>query len=461
MPVGSVRADNLSGNANELLSVSGLPAGPACSSFVPEPGAIPAEIAALLVSPRAYATQKELLAGFRWLREHHPLGLIEAYGFDPFWAVTTYADIVEVSRRHDLFRNGNRASTLVPRAADALARRLTGGSPHLMRTLLQMDAPDHPRYRQITQRWFARQGVAVLENRIRTIARGLVDGMAGWAAGCDFVREVAQIYPLRVVMAMLELPEADEGHLLALIQELFRSQDEAPSRDGRASRDPARHARRLQDAVMGFDRYFAPLLERARRSPRDDLVSVIANAEIEGRPIDRFEAVSYLMVIITAGHHTAASAIAGAVWAMCENPGEFRKVKSDLGLVPRLVEEAVRWTTPAQHVMRTATEDVVLNGQRIAKGDWLMLCYLSGNRDEQAFDAPDRFRADRDRGRNLAFGYGAHICLGQHLARLEMQVFFEELLGRLTWIEVYGVPRRLASIFVGGPKALPVKFAML
>ena len=422
---------------------------------------IPAEIGALVVSPKAYATQKELMAGFRWLRSNNPLGLIDIEGFDPFWAVTAYADIVEVSRRHDLFHNGDRASTLVPKATDLLARSLTGGSPHLMRTLLQMDAPDHPRYRQITQRWFARQSVAMLEERVRTIARNLVDGMVERAEGCDFVREVAQIYPLRVVMAMLGLPETDEAHLLGLIQELFRSQDEAPARAGRASRDPARHAKRLQDAVTGFESYFAPLLDEARQSSRDDLVGVISGAVIDGQPINRFEAISYLMVIVTAGHHTVASAIAGAIWAMCENPDEFRKARSDLGLVPHLVEEAVRWTTPAQHVMRTATKDTEMHGRRIAKGDWLMLCYLSGNRDEQVFDAPDNFRVDRSQGRNLGFGYGAHICLGQYLARLEMQVFFEELLRRLAWIEISGAPRRLASVFVGGPRALPVKFAML
>ena len=170
---------------------------------------------------------------------------------------------------------------------------------------------------------------------------------------------------------------------------------------------------------------------------------MIAEAAIDGQPIDRFEAISYLMVILTAGHHTVASAISGAIWAMCENPGEFRKVKSDPGLVPRLVEEAVRWTTPVQHVMRTATEDTEMHGRQIAEGDWLMLCYLSGNRDEQAFDAAGPFFVStRDQGRNLAFGYGAHICLGQHLARLEMQVFFEELLRRLAWIEISGTPRR-------------------
>jgi len=146
---------------------------------------------------------------------------------------------------------------------------------------------------------------------------------------------------------------------------------------------------------------------------------------------------------------------------MCENPGEFRKVKSDLRLVPDLVEEAVRWTAPVQHVMRTARENVVLDGRQIAAGDWLMLCYLSGNRDEQAFDSPDHFRIGHDRGRNVAFGHGAHICLGQHLARLEMQVFFEELLRRLTFIELSGTPRRLASIFIGGPRTLPVRFSVL
>jgi cytochrome P450 len=382
-------------------------------------------------------------------------------GFDPFWAVTRYSDIVEVSRRHDLFSNGERASTLVPRATDQLARSLTGGSPHLMRTLLQMDAPDHPQYRQITQRWFARNGVAVLEDRVRTIARDLIDGMSEQAAGCEFVGEVAQLYPLRVIMTMLGLPAEDEGYLLGLIQELFRSQDEAPARASRASRDPARHAKRLQDAVTGFESYFAPLLDEAARSSREDLVGAISGAVIEGQPINRFEAISYLMVIMTAGHYTVASAIAGAIWALCENPDEFRKVKSDLDLVPRLVEEAVRWTTPAQHVMRSATADIVMHGRRIAKGDWLMLCYLSGNRDERVFDAPNSFHVDRSHGRNLGFGYGVHVCLGQYLARLEMQVFFEELLRRLVWIEISGAPRRLASIFVGGPRVLPVRFAML
>ncbi|HEY5127026.1 MAG TPA: cytochrome P450 [Bradyrhizobium sp.] len=420
---------------------------------------VPADIGALIVSPKAYATQKQLMAGFRWLRRNNRLGRVETEGFDPFWAVTTHADIVEVSRRHDLFNNGERATTLVPRAADELARSVTGGSPHLIRTLLQMDAPDHARYRHITQAWFSRQNVGCLEARIRPIARRAIDRMAARGSCCDFARDVALHYPLHVIMEMLGLPENDEPVLLELIQQLF--QDEAPGGDSKASRDPARHARRLREALTGFDAYFAPLLEQRRRRPRNDLVTLIGNAAIDGKSISPFEAVSYCMLMITAGHHTAAAAISGAIWAMCETPGEFLKVKSDIGLVPQLVEEAVRWTTPAHHMMRAATENTVMHGRRIAKGDWLMLCYLSGNRDEEAFEQPDRFHVDRDLPRNVAFGYGAHACLGQHLARLEMRVFFEELLARLAGIEMAGVPRRLASVFLGGPKTLPVRAAML
>jgi cytochrome P450 len=422
---------------------------------------VPADIGALIVSPRAYATQKQLMAAFRWLRQKNRVGRIEADGFDPFWAVTTHADILEISRRHDVFRNSDRATMLVPGAADELARSLTGGSPHLIRTLLQMDAPDHTRYRHITHAWFLRQNVDSFEERIRTLARRAIDRMAARGASCDFCHDVALDYPLRVVMEILGTPEEDKPLLLKLLLELFRSQDESSSGDTRASRDPTRHVRRLLRAYKGFEAHFAPLLEDRRKSPRNDLSSLISCAVIDGKPISKFEAISYYLLIAAAGQHTTAAAISGAIWALCENPDEFRKVKSDIGLVPQLVEEAVRWTTPAQHMMRTATEDTVMHGRRITKGDWLMLCYISGNRDEEAFEEPDRFRVDTEQRRNVAFGYGAHICLGQHLARLEMRIFFEELLARVEWIEIAGAPRRFASVFLGGPKTLPVRFAML
>jgi cytochrome P450 len=422
--------------------------------------AVPSEIGALMVSPKAYATVKELNAGFHWLRRHNRLGLVEAEGFDPFWAVTTHADIVEIGRYPDIFSNGGRSTALVPRAADDLARSVTGGSPHLIRTLLQMDGQVHSRYRHITQGWFARQNVASFEQRIRLLAGRSIDRMAAQRNGCDFVRDVALRFPLLAIMEILGIPEEDEAILSDLLAELLRSQDEASAGGVRASRDPARHSRRILEGFVGFEKYFVPLMEERRRKPRDDLASVVVAAEIDGKPISQFEAVCYYMMLVTAGHHTSAAALSGAVWALCENADEFQKVKSDTGMVPTLVEEAVRWTTPVHHMMRTATDDTEMHGRRIAKGDWLMLCYLSGNRDEQAFEQPERFRVSPGRGRNVAFGYGAHVCLGQHLARLEMRIFLEELLRRLEWIEISGVPRRSASIFLGGPRTLPVKFSM-
>ena len=419
---------------------------------------IPDEVAKLIVSPKAYAIQNRLLAGFRWIRSNIPIGLVQADGFDPFWAVTKHADILEVSRQHDLFHNGDRATALVPRASDVLARALTGGSPNPIRTIVHMDAPDHLKYRRVTQAWFTQQNVGTFEKRIRIIARRSVERMAAYGETCDFVRDVALQYPLRVMMEILGVPEEDEPLMLKFTQDLFGTENEVLSRHSMTPIDSHRHAKRLFKVLTNFQTYFTHLAESRRKVPRDDLISVIANAEIDGKPIQCLEATSYFVILATAGHDTAASSMSGAIWALCENPDEFSKVKSDTCLIPNLVEEAVRWTTPVQHFMRTATANTVIRNRKIAKGDWLMLCYLSGNRDEEVFECSDNFCVDRNFRRNVAFGYGAHACLGRHLARLEIAIFFEELFARLVKIEIGGKPRRSASIFVGGPKTLPVRF---
>jgi cytochrome P450 len=421
---------------------------------------IPDRLGRLIVSPKAYARQKSLLAGFRWLRANRPLGLVETQGFDPFWVVTKHADVLEIIREHDLFHNGDRAHTLVPRASDEAARALTGGSPHPIRTLVHMDEPDHLKYRQIAQSWFTQQKVKSFEDRIRALARSSIDRMAEHGSACDFVRDIAIHYPLQVVTQILGVPEQDAPRILRLTQELFASEDEDLGRGWAAHGDPVRHAAELFRVFGEFQAYFVPLMEERRKKPRDDLATVIANANIDGNPINILEAVSYFVIIAAAGHDTTSSSISGGVWALCENIEQFQKLKNDAGLIPRLVEEAVRWTTPVHHLMRTATARVELRGQAIAKGDWLMLCLLSANRDEEAFDHPDRFLLHRSASSSGVFGQGAHACLGRHLARLEMRIFFEELLGRLEWIELAGKPRRSASIFIGGPKSLPIRFGM-
>jgi hypothetical protein len=145
---------------------------------------------------------------------------------------------------------------------------------------------------------------------------------------------------------------------------------------------------------------------------------------------------------------------------MCQFPEAFAKLKADPALIPGLVDESIRWVTPVKHFMRSATQDTQLRGREVKKGDWLMLCYPSGNRDEEVFDEPDVFRPERSPNRHLSFGYGAHLCLGQHLAKMEMRILWEELIPRLTSLEFAGQPTRAEAAFVGGPKHLPIRFAM-
>lgn len=422
---------------------------------------IPEEIGKLIASPQAYARQRQLLSAFRGLRETNPVGRIELDDFDPFWVVTRHADILAVSRQHEIFHNGDRATALVPRATDDKVRALTRGSPHLIRTLVHMDAPEHPAYRAMTQAWFTRQNVSALEERIRSVARHCLDRMTALGGECEFVRDIARPFPLRVMLSVLGIPQEDAPQVLALTEKFFQSQDEIDGLDKTSAKDPARHAKHLFQVLSDFRAYFKPLIEARLKVPRDDVLTAIAHAKIDGTPVRAFEAISYLLILATAGHHTTSSSIAGGVWGLCQQPGEFGKIASDRSLIPNLVEEAVRWTTPVQHFMRTAARETEVNGQRIAAGDWLMLCYLSGSRDEAVFDHPDRFNVDRSSGAAISFGHGVHICLGQHLARFEMRIFFEEMLTRIDRIELNGEPKRCASVFVGGPTHVPVRYRIV
>jgi cytochrome P450 len=420
---------------------------------------IPQAIATRLTDPSAYGESKALHEDFRWLRAQQPLGRAEVENFYPFWVVTKYSDIMDVSKQHNLFHNGDRPAVLTDLRSEALVRQITG-TPHLVKSLVQMDAPEHPKYRSITQSWFLAPNVKRLEERIRGIARAQVNKMLATGGQCDFVRDVALTYPLHVIMEVLGVPKEDEPRMLLLTQELFGSQDPELNRGKQQLTDPVEITKQLAGVVADFSEYFRKVTADRRSRPRDDVATVIANSQVDGRPISDFEAMGYYIIIAAAGHDTTSSSTSGAMWALCEDPKEFSRVRNNPSLIPALVEEAVRWTTPVQHFMRTATADCTLRDQKIAKGDWLMLCYLSGNRDEDIFEEPYRFRIDRAPNKQIAFGYGVHSCLGQHLARLEMRILFEELLPKLKSIELNGTPRRSSSTFVSGPKTLPMRFTL-
>ena len=421
---------------------------------------IPQEIAQDIIDPQAYADGERVDRAFAWLRKNAPVAVAELEAFDPFWVITRHADILEVERQNDLFHNGDRATVLTNKEADKKVREMMGGSPHLVRSLVQMDNPDHMNYRRLTQAWFMPQNLKKLEARIREIARSFVDRMAEHGGRCDFARDVAFLYPLHVIMEVMGVPEADEPRMLKLTQELFGSADPDLNRTGKAVTDVGEGVDTIQSVVMDFMTYFNAITEDRRAKPREDLCSVIANGQIEGQPLGHLEAMSYYIIAATAGHDTTSNTTAGGLWALAENPDQFTRLKADPSLIPSYLEESIRWVTPVKHFMRTATADAELAGRKIAKGDWMMLSYPSGNRDETVFADPFKFDVTRSPNKHVAFGYGAHVCLGQHLGRMEMRILWEELLPRLQTLELDGEPRRMAANFVCGPKSVPIRYQM-
>jgi cytochrome P450 len=418
---------------------------------------VPADIAAALVDPVAYADGR-IHDAYRWLRANNPLGIARPDGHAPFWVVTRHADVAAISRQNELFHNADRPTTLSTISFEERARQITGG-PSLVRTLVHMDAPDHPKYRALTQGWFVPANLAKFEPRIREIARHTVAKMVARGGTCDFVADVALGYPLHVIMEILGVPEQDEPRMLRLTQEMFGAQDPDKARVSELlTADQLSTV--LQAVINDFSTYFRAITEDRRRHPRDDLATVIANAKINGDYLPEHDAASYYIIVATAGHDTTSSSTAGAIWALAEDPEQFAMVKADPELIPGLVDEAIRWMTPVKHFMRTATADNGLGGRQIKKGDWLMLCYASANRDEELFEEPYRFRCDRKPNRHIAFGYGAHLCLGQYLAKLEMRILFEELLPRLKSISLDGEPVMTQATFVNGPKRLPIRFEL-
>jgi cytochrome P450 len=414
---------------------------------------IPEDIVAVLTDPAAYGTQR-IYDAYRWLRVNQPLGKASPRGFNPFWVVTRHADIQTVSQQSQLFRSSDRPVALLSSKAEARIEAATGGNG-LLRTLVQMDAPDHPKFRALTQKWFTPGNLRSIEGKIRDIAKSYADRLAMSRGRCDFVSEIALGFALRVVMTILGVDPDHEPKMLRLTQEFFGVKDPDNARKGQNDGATA-----LSDVVSEFGEFFSSVVADRRADPSDDLASVIANAEIDGEPISDLDALSYFVTIATAGHDTTSSSSAGGMWALCEHPEQFERLKANPALIPGFVDQAIRWTTPVKHFMRTAAADTELGGRSIRRGDWLMLCYASANRDEAVFQDPDAFRIDRSPNRHLAFGYGAHLCLGQYLAKLEMRILFEELLQRISSVELDGAGAMTVSWFVNGPKRLPIRFQL-
>lgn len=383
------------------------------------------------------------------LRSAGPIHRIEQEGFDPFWAVIGHDAVMTVERQHELFTNEPVA--VLGRTVDLERSRSSGA---IIRSLVQMDAPDHPKYRKLTADWFKPGSLGRLQGRLDELSAQMIARMEAMDGQCDFSKDIAVWYPLQVILAILGLPEEDYGRMLKLTQELFGASDEELGRGNQSLDD-------LIAVIMDFYQYFLGVTEDRRSNPRDDLASLIANGTIDGKQMPDVETVSYYVIVATAGHDTTSSSLAGGLQALLEHPEELARLQADPSLLNTAVDEMIRWTSPVRHFMRTAQDDTEVAGQRIAKGDWLYLSYLAANRDPAVFDDPHRFdvgRANADR--HLAFGFGAHFCLGAQLARMELRTIFRDLLPRLEHVELAGTPTSMTTTFVGGPKSLPIRYRL-
>jgi cytochrome P450 len=407
----------------------------------------PADGGKVFVRPEAYADEALFHAACAVLRAEDPVHLVEDDKFAPFWVLTKHADVHDVSRNAAAFRNAPRP-VLQTREAD----RIESERGAFLRTLIHMDDPDHRVYRALTAEWFLPKSLAGLEERFADLARRSIDSMAELGGECDFARDIAMPFPLQVILAVLGLPESDYARMLKLTQELFGGTDDDVRRQG----DNLTEA--LMEVLADFFAYFSAITEQRRARPTGDLASVIANATIDGRPLEPLECISYYVIIATAGHDTTSSSMAGGLQALIENPDELDRLRGDATLMAAAVEEMIRWVSPVRHFMRNCAEPAVVRGHGFRPGDKVLLSYPSANRDEEVFADSMRFDVGRAPNKHLAFGFGAHYCLGAQLARMEMKALFTELLARVDELELAGQPQLTKATFVGGLKSLPIRY---
>ncbi len=395
-----------------------------------------------IATPDHYQTHGYPHSEWAWLRANDPVFWYDRENFDPFWAITKHADIIWIGKQPKLFLNAPRLAVFSNEVADT--------TPDEARHLLNMDPPDHAAYRRVTSGWFTPRAVQRMEEKVARVTKLVLDAAAEKGEG-DFVSDISAKITIAVIAEMLGVPEEDW-------ERLFRWTNETIAPDDPEFQHGASASETFERARLELFSYFSDLADERRKQPADDIVSVVANGRVAGEPLPVIELLSYYWLLVVAGNETTRNAMTGGMLALLENPGELAKVYAEPGLVDGAVEEAIRWTTPVIQFARTATEDVDLRGKRIEQGQSLCLFYPSANRDEEIFADPFTFRVDRDPNPHIGFGMGEHVCLGAHLARLELRQAFAQLRERLVFCETTGPPVRQRSSFVGGIKRAPMRW---
>ncbi|MEO3928554.1 cytochrome P450 [Micromonosporaceae bacterium B7E4] len=382
-----------------------------------------------LVDPDLYS-RGDPFSQWRWLRANAPVFRHPVTDLPGFWALTSYEDVRSTYRDAATFSSAN-GILLRPTGHG----KDSGGG----RTLALTDPPRHRQLRELVDSWFATRSIRALEPKMEKITQTVVD-RALELGTCDFVADVAARVPLYVICDMMGIPESDWALLYGLTSQAFGAGDAT--------------AQRI--AHLQIMSYFDDLRATKARQPTEDLVSVLATAEIDGVRLPAEDVILNCDNLLVGGTENTRISASGGMLALLERPEQWAILAADIHLLPSAVEEVLRWTSTATHIARTATRPVELRGTTIAQGDIVTLWLPSANRDETVFDDPDRFDVRRKPNRHLALGFGEHFCLGNVLARVELTLLYRELLNRSVRVELAEEPTLLRSIVVNGPERMPV-----
>ncbi len=389
--------------------------------------------------------RQEHHAMFALLRRDDPVHWTPEPDGPGYWSITRHADLVEVNRDPILFSSERKGITI----PDPGQRGETDASLDTRGVMmLTTDPPQHTRYRRLVNKGFTPRMIGLIEQHLRHRAELIVDSVIE-RGECDFVVDLASELPLQAIAEIMGVPQEDRALLFDWSNRLIGIDDPeyANGAEGAA-------------AAMELYAYSHELARRRRDDPRDDIVTKLLGAEIDGDRLSELEFDMFMLLLTVAGNETTRNATAHGMLALLEHPDQWERLKADPdGLLDTAVEEIVRWATPVLHFRRTATADTEIGGREIREGDKVVMWHISANRDEEVFDDPFVFDVGRTPNDHIAFGGGgAHYCLGANLARAELRIIFREIVERLGDIELAGEPERLRSNFIGGIKHLPVRF---
>lgn len=391
-----------------------------------------------LLSPASYHANGYPWELFARLRRADPVHRVAESSVGSFWAVSRYRDIQAIEADTETFKS-----------TSMLTMGARGGEG--LRMIVSMNPPEHTAHRAIANPWFMPRSIDWVRSFAEEIVGEVLDrAMDRNGEAIDFQEEVANFVPTAVISAYLGAPREAWGRIVDCTNRIINANDPAVARQEGAI------AAVMQATGEVYQIHAATFADR-KANPREDFMTALIQAEVDGAPLSDTDLFSWALILTTAGHETTQSTFSMGVRTLLGHPDQLARLKADPALLPRAIEEMLRYVSPAIHFTRRAGRDVDLHGKQVRAGDYLAMLYPSANRDGDVFGNPDAFDIARTPNRHIAFGTGAHLCIGQHLARLELKVMFEQFLARVDGIELVGEPENVFSNATGGYKHMPVR----